>query len=117
MDRGTATTKHRVIIQLTQDVTDEHVATLERTAGEFSVLGRLSLIDGVSASVNRPPLACSVSGQVVTCPLGSLPGRDSVRVVLVANVTSAVYTSNGAYVTELQDDANPANNSAAITHS
>jgi uncharacterized repeat protein (TIGR01451 family) len=71
----------------------------------------------VSASVNRPPLACSVNGQVVTCSLGNLPGHDAVRVVIVANVTAAVYTSNGAGVTELQDDANPANNSASVTHS
>jgi hypothetical protein len=50
------------------------------------------------------------------CPFGSVPGHDSIRFVFVASVTSAVYTSNGASVTELQDDANPANNSAVIAH-
>jgi uncharacterized repeat protein (TIGR01451 family) len=71
----------------------------------------------VSATVNRSPLACSAVGQVVTCPFGGFAGRDSIRVTIVTNVTSAVYTSNTASVTELQTDANPANNSASITHS
>ncbi len=71
----------------------------------------------VSGTVDRSPLTCTSTAQIVTCPLGSLAGSDTIRVVIVANVTSAAFTTNSARVTELQPDANPANNTAAITHS
>ncbi len=71
----------------------------------------------VSGTVDRSPLTCTSTAQIVTCPLGSLAGSDTIRVVIVANVTSAAFTTNSATVTELQPDANPANNTAAITHS
>jgi len=103
------------VTQITYTIDVNNVSDIFATNAVLTDLlpSNLSL---VSATVNRPPLACSVNGQVVTCPLGDLPGHDSIRVVIVANVTSAVYTSNGASVTELQNDATPANNSASITH-
>jgi uncharacterized repeat protein (TIGR01451 family) len=103
------------VSQITYSVTAANVSDV--TAVDAVVTDVLPAnLSFVSATVNRSPYACSATGQVVTCPFTSFAGRDSIRIDIVANVNSAVATTNTATVTELQSDANATNNSASVTH-
>jgi uncharacterized repeat protein (TIGR01451 family) len=63
--------------------------------------------------VDRPLAVCTAG---FTCSIGDLPGRTTVRVIAVTNVTSVVYTSNTVSVSALQPDPNTANNFFNLTH-